>query len=523
MTTAASAIREEGAPIAWGDLHRLAAFRRLLRVADELIVAGRVTPADRLAARACDMAIDERSFRSALAQYAGLDDARVEREVVTLRQRVEPATAGAVDQASASGEVLGEDALRSYLQELERIEPGESLAAAALRLLKDRSRWAKERASERDYLERVYFAARALMDPRDDDRVDDLRRLLCDAIEATRARIDLDARRAWYAASPEEREAVYQLLRDARRASTMNLFRGALAVLGALEQPYPGVAGGQVDRLVMSDASAEEEVRGEIAATVGARHTEAYRDVVTRACADALRQYRLEIARGTTEIGLSVDAQGRLVQDLDGVAFPRSREMSVAPAGQVLGLGPGRPHAVVSCVAAVVTDPAGRLLLVRTRRGWELPGGRQELDETWREAVARELREEAGVVATLDAGEPQVFDGMPVDGASYQSIIVIARGHAQGDVAPVGGDAVREARWFAAAELPEDLSDIATAVIVHDWAAAAHAIAPGADAVAPGADDEPLPVTHKEGWRDGCVRDHDAGERCGDACALRSY
>ncbi|MFF0296791.1 NUDIX domain-containing protein [Kitasatospora sp. NPDC004615] len=50
-----------------------------------------------------------------------------------------------------------------------------------------------------------------------------------------------------------------------------------------------------------------------------------------------------------------------------------------------------------------VFDPAlTRVLLVRNRhRGWVPPGGKVEDDETPREAAARELREETGLVAQL--------------------------------------------------------------------------------------------------------------------------
>ena len=49
-------------------------------------------------------------------------------------------------------------------------------------------------------------------------------------------------------------------------------------------------------------------------------------------------------------------------------------------------------------VAALVTNVRGEILLVKSPwRGWEYPGGLIEPGETFREALHREVREEAGV------------------------------------------------------------------------------------------------------------------------------
>lgn len=58
-------------------------------------------------------------------------------------------------------------------------------------------------------------------------------------------------------------------------------------------------------------------------------------------------------------------------------------------------------------VRAVVTDAEGRVLLVEHTylHGWWLPGGGVDRGETAEQAVVRELREEAGVVAT---GRPRL-------------------------------------------------------------------------------------------------------------------
>jgi ADP-ribose pyrophosphatase YjhB (NUDIX family) len=48
-------------------------------------------------------------------------------------------------------------------------------------------------------------------------------------------------------------------------------------------------------------------------------------------------------------------------------------------------------------VGAVVTDDAGRVLLVREDGEWLAPGGEVEPGETHEEALIREVREETGV------------------------------------------------------------------------------------------------------------------------------
>lgn len=66
-------------------------------------------------------------------------------------------------------------------------------------------------------------------------------------------------------------------------------------------------------------------------------------------------------------------------------------------------------------VGAVVTDDDGRVLLVRERDRWSIPGGGVDDGETHSEAVVREVREETGIdirVETLHAvTEQTITDG----------------------------------------------------------------------------------------------------------------
>lgn len=141
-------------------------------------------------------------------------------------------------------------------------------------------------------------------------------------------------------------------------------------------------------------------------------------------------------------------------------------------------------------VAAMVTDGTGRLLLVRSRkpgRAWELPGGKVRADETWREALRREVREETGLAIALFEEPPRVLDGKRVDGA-WTNVNLIARARASGE--PTSGDDAAEARWFTGAEVPlSDLSDLASAKEIRYWAHVATETRPTA---------APAPLTETE-------------------------
>ncbi|WP_405728725.1 NUDIX domain-containing protein [Streptomyces sp. NBC_00028] len=108
-----------------------------------------------------------------------------------------------------------------------------------------------------------------------------------------------------------------------------------------------------------------------------------------------------------------------------------------------------------------VTDPhLAHVLLVKHRvRGWVPPGGKVEPTETPREAAARELHEETGLLAQL-LPEPAAVavrsyrpDWSPTLGLSYAAIV--------DRQAPLGGEKGQPAAWFSLDEkwqsvFPED-------------------------------------------------------------------
>ena len=117
--------------------------------------------------------------------------------------------------------------------------------------------------------------------------------------------------------------------------------------------------------------------------------------------------------------------------------------------------GSGRPVVGVG----VVVLRGAEVLLVRRgrppRQGeWSIPGGKQELGETVREAARREVREETGVEIAL-LGLVDVVDGVRRDAAgtvvSHYTLVDFAAEWLSGEA--VAGDDAAEARWTPLAGL----------------------------------------------------------------------
>jgi len=108
------------------------------------------------------------------------------------------------------------------------------------------------------------------------------------------------------------------------------------------------------------------------------------------------------------------------------------------------------PDQRIPCVGAIITDPAGRLLLIK--RGhepeagrWSLPGGRIEPGESDEQALVREVREETGLVVT-----PGRLVGT-VDRPQPDGRVLVIRDYAAevtgGDL--TAGDDAAGARWVS--------------------------------------------------------------------------
>jgi len=108
----------------------------------------------------------------------------------------------------------------------------------------------------------------------------------------------------------------------------------------------------------------------------------------------------------------------------------------------------------VRCVAGVVLDDKGRLLMVRRGREpglglWSIPGGRVEAGESDSAALVRELREETGLIVSAGALIGSVtrpgLAGVPYD--IYDYFATVTGGTL------VAGDDAAEARWVDFIEL----------------------------------------------------------------------
>jgi 8-oxo-dGTP diphosphatase len=115
---------------------------------------------------------------------------------------------------------------------------------------------------------------------------------------------------------------------------------------------------------------------------------------------------------------------------------------------------PAHPAGLVPCVGAIITDAAGRLLLIRRGREpgkglWSVPGGRVEPGETDEQAVIREVLEETGLSVRPGRLVGTVRRAAP--GGSVFDIRDSAATVTGGTLA--AGDDADDARWAAPAEL----------------------------------------------------------------------
>ena len=128
-------------------------------------------------------------------------------------------------------------------------------------------------------------------------------------------------------------------------------------------------------------------------------------------------------------------------------------------------------HPIVG-IGAVIVDAAKRVILVKRQHEplagqWSLPGGRLELGESLEAGVAREAREETGLI--VDVGPVvEVFDRILIDDGArvrYHYVLIDYLCRPRGGVLAAGGDVV-DAVWVEPDRLPAyRLTEMAAQVV----------------------------------------------------------
>jgi 8-oxo-dGTP diphosphatase len=109
----------------------------------------------------------------------------------------------------------------------------------------------------------------------------------------------------------------------------------------------------------------------------------------------------------------------------------------------------------MTVVAAALVDAEGRVLLQqrapeRSMAGlWEFPGGKVEMDELPEAALVRELEEELGIQAQVEALVPACFASAPLGGRHMILLLYICR-RWRGEPQPLDAIALK---WLRPAEM----------------------------------------------------------------------
>lgn len=121
---------------------------------------------------------------------------------------------------------------------------------------------------------------------------------------------------------------------------------------------------------------------------------------------------------------------------------------------------------VIRIAAAVMTDDAGRVLLVRKRgtSAWMQPGGKVEPGEQPDETLVRELEEELGVVVPVASLRPWGRFQAPAANEPGHTVDCDVFGVETAHV-PVAAAEIEELRWVAVDETGLTIAPLALEVV----------------------------------------------------------
>jgi len=127
-------------------------------------------------------------------------------------------------------------------------------------------------------------------------------------------------------------------------------------------------------------------------------------------------------------------------------------------------------------LVAIARDERGKIILIR--RGdtgeWCLPGGTLEWGETFREALPRELKEEAGV-DLIEAGKLLGLYSNPQRDPRFHAVTaVVAARVSSPRQAPMNPLEILEVRAFSESELPSPLSHGMSDVLMRALSGSTH-------------------------------------------------
>ena len=107
--------------------------------------------------------------------------------------------------------------------------------------------------------------------------------------------------------------------------------------------------------------------------------------------------------------------------------------------------------------AAVITDERGRVLLVHHTYGqfnWEIPGGLGEPNESGEANAVREVREETGLLVTVERLTGVYFE----PGRDFHHFAFFCRRTTDDEPRPTSPE-ISEVGWFDRGDLPRPISD----------------------------------------------------------------